>query len=137
MKLKLDLHEIYNRGSDIDQALREIIDEAVRQEGHPGGDHPRQGIGSAEEAGPAVPRHQGDEGHLPPGGEGLRQLRTGVRPLPLEVTGTGSAPGHSRSVVTVFQFRVVASDPRRFSKKVLVSFVARSRSGRGDRPLAR
>ena len=30
MKLKLDLHDIYNRGQDIDRALREIIDEAVR-----------------------------------------------------------------------------------------------------------
>ena len=29
MKLTLDLHEIYNRGHDIDRALREIIDEAV------------------------------------------------------------------------------------------------------------
>ena len=29
MKLKLDLHEIYNRGADIDKALRDIIDEAV------------------------------------------------------------------------------------------------------------
>ena len=29
MKLKLDLHDIYNRGTDIDQALRNIIDEAV------------------------------------------------------------------------------------------------------------
>ena len=29
MKLKLDLHDIYNRGADIDKALREIIDEAV------------------------------------------------------------------------------------------------------------
>lgn len=29
MKLKLDLHDIYNRGSEIDQALRAIIDEAV------------------------------------------------------------------------------------------------------------
>jgi dsDNA-specific endonuclease/ATPase MutS2 len=29
-KLKLDLHDIYNRGSDIDAALRGIIDEAVR-----------------------------------------------------------------------------------------------------------
>jgi dsDNA-specific endonuclease/ATPase MutS2 len=29
MKLKLDLHEIYNRGQDIDRALRSIIDEAV------------------------------------------------------------------------------------------------------------
>jgi DNA-nicking Smr family endonuclease len=29
VKLKLDLHDIYNRGADIDKALREIIDEAV------------------------------------------------------------------------------------------------------------
>jgi DNA-nicking Smr family endonuclease len=29
VKLKLDLHEIYNRGGDIDRALRQIIDEAV------------------------------------------------------------------------------------------------------------
>ncbi len=29
MKLKLDLHDIYNRGADIDKALRQIIDEAV------------------------------------------------------------------------------------------------------------
>jgi dsDNA-specific endonuclease/ATPase MutS2 len=30
VKLKLDLHDIYNRSSDIDAALRGIIDEAVR-----------------------------------------------------------------------------------------------------------
>jgi dsDNA-specific endonuclease/ATPase MutS2 len=30
MKLKLDLHEIYNQGRDIDKALKQIIDEAVR-----------------------------------------------------------------------------------------------------------
>ena len=29
VKLKLDLHDIYNRGGDIDRALRAIIDEAV------------------------------------------------------------------------------------------------------------
>jgi DNA-nicking Smr family endonuclease len=29
VKLKLDLHDIYNRGADIDRALRGIIDEAV------------------------------------------------------------------------------------------------------------
>ncbi len=31
MKLKLDLHDIYNRGTDIDQALRDVIEEAVRK----------------------------------------------------------------------------------------------------------
>jgi DNA-nicking Smr family endonuclease len=29
MKLKLDLHDIYNRGGEIDRALRAILDEAV------------------------------------------------------------------------------------------------------------
>ena len=29
MKLKLGLHEIYNRGGEIDRALRAVIDEAV------------------------------------------------------------------------------------------------------------
>jgi DNA-nicking Smr family endonuclease len=29
VKLKLDLHDIYNRGDEIDRALQSIIDEAV------------------------------------------------------------------------------------------------------------
>jgi len=29
VKLKLDLHDVYNRGGEIDRALRAIIDEAV------------------------------------------------------------------------------------------------------------
>ena len=32
MKLKLDLHDIYNQGADIDRALRAIIDEAVAKQ---------------------------------------------------------------------------------------------------------
>ncbi len=31
MKLKLDLHDIYNRGGDIDRALLAIINEAVQK----------------------------------------------------------------------------------------------------------
>jgi dsDNA-specific endonuclease/ATPase MutS2 len=31
MKLTLDLHNVYNRGQDIDRALRSIMDEAVRK----------------------------------------------------------------------------------------------------------
>ena len=31
VKLKLDLHDIYNRGGDIDRALRAVIDEAVEK----------------------------------------------------------------------------------------------------------
>ena len=30
-KLKLDLHDIFNRGFDIDQALQELIDEATNK----------------------------------------------------------------------------------------------------------
>jgi DNA-nicking Smr family endonuclease len=29
VKLKLDLHEMYNRGAEIDSALRAVIDEAI------------------------------------------------------------------------------------------------------------
>jgi dsDNA-specific endonuclease/ATPase MutS2 len=31
VKLKLDLHDIYNRGGEIDRALRGVIDEAIRK----------------------------------------------------------------------------------------------------------
>jgi DNA-nicking Smr family endonuclease len=31
VKLKLDLHEIYNRGEDIDRALRGVIEEAIEK----------------------------------------------------------------------------------------------------------
>jgi DNA-nicking Smr family endonuclease len=31
VKLKLDLHDIYNRGGEIDRALRDVIDEAVHK----------------------------------------------------------------------------------------------------------
>ncbi|MQA04837.1 MAG: DNA mismatch repair protein MutS [Streptosporangiales bacterium] len=31
MKLKLDLHDIYNRGHEIDRALEQIIDEAIEK----------------------------------------------------------------------------------------------------------
>jgi len=30
VKLTLDLHEVYNRGDDIERALRKVIEEAVR-----------------------------------------------------------------------------------------------------------
>ncbi len=31
MKLKLDLHDLYNRGDEIEEALLAVIDEAVRK----------------------------------------------------------------------------------------------------------
>ena len=30
MKITLDLHDVYNRGEEIERALREVMDEAVR-----------------------------------------------------------------------------------------------------------
>jgi DNA-nicking Smr family endonuclease len=33
-KLKLDLHDIYNRSDEIDRALREVLNEAVRIKAH-------------------------------------------------------------------------------------------------------
>jgi hypothetical protein len=55
VKLKLDLHDMYNRGEDIERALCSIIEEAVAKKGTTRGDHPRQRIGPVEEAGPALP----------------------------------------------------------------------------------
>ena len=31
MKLKLDLHDIFNKGTQIDKALRDVIDEAIQK----------------------------------------------------------------------------------------------------------
>jgi len=31
VKLKLDLHDIFNRGTQIDKALRDVIDEAIQK----------------------------------------------------------------------------------------------------------
>ncbi len=31
MKIKLDLHDIYNRGEELDRALRNVIDEAIEK----------------------------------------------------------------------------------------------------------
>ncbi|HEY8730160.1 MAG TPA: Smr/MutS family protein [Acidothermaceae bacterium] len=32
VQLKLDLHEVYNQGKDVDRALRAVIDEAVAKQ---------------------------------------------------------------------------------------------------------
>ena len=86
-KLKLDLHEIYNRGGEIDRALREVMQEAVQDQGQRGRDHPRQGVRAAEEEGGPLPRDARDAGALPPPGKGQGQLGPGLRLLPLEMSG--------------------------------------------------
>ena len=55
VKLTLDLHDIYNRGGEIEKALQRDLRRGRREEGADDRDHPRQGIGPAEEARAAVP----------------------------------------------------------------------------------
>ena len=55
VKLKLDLHDIFNRSGDIDRALKGIIDEAVAKRATLVEIIPGKGSGAAQEAGPAVP----------------------------------------------------------------------------------
>ena len=86
VKLKLDLHDIYNRGDQIEKALQSIMDEAVAKKAPTRRDHPGQGIGAAEEARAALSRPQGHQGDVSPRREGQGQLRTRLRALPLEVT---------------------------------------------------
>jgi hypothetical protein len=57
MKIKLDLHDIYNRGADIDKALHDIIQEAVD----------RQGIRATQEASLEILGPEGDQSALPSG----------------------------------------------------------------------
>ena len=64
MKLKLDLHDIYNKGGDIDRALRAVIDEAVEKRVRLVEIIPGQGERPAEEAGAAVSGSEGDQGAL-------------------------------------------------------------------------
>ncbi len=85
MKLVLDLHDIYNRGDDIDRALQGVMDEAVAKKAKLVEIIPGKGSGPAEEAGAALPRSQGHQAALPPGGEGLAQFRPHLRALPAEV----------------------------------------------------
>jgi hypothetical protein len=86
VKLTLDLHDIYNQGSEIDRALQRIFDEAVAKKAPVIEIIPRQGQRPAQEARTAVPRAQGHQAAVPPGGEGLQELRPPVCPLPLEIS---------------------------------------------------
>jgi len=66
LKLKLDLHDLYNRGDDIDRALRGVIAGAVENKNKaPLVDIiPGKGSGLLEEARIALPRAEGDQGSL-------------------------------------------------------------------------
>src|SRR5215469_3299980 len=91
-----------------------------RQEGSAGGDHPRKGFRAAEKARAALSRPQGRQAALPPGREGLRQLRPGVRPLPLEVSRArqcGNArPRATRTIPAPAERNSVRTTPRRSAR---------------------
>ena len=89
MKLVLDLHDIYNRHGDIDRALHAIIEEAIAKKAPLVEIIPGKGTGALKKR---VLRH------LPPGREGLEELRPRLRAFPPEIglrpqpIGSTSAP---------------------------------------------
>jgi hypothetical protein len=60
VKLRLDLHDIHNRG-ERSSALRAIIEEAVAKKA-PLVEIIPEGLGTTQEAGPTIPRPHGDQG---------------------------------------------------------------------------
>ena len=89
MKLKLDLHDVYNRGEDIDRALRSIIDEAVEKKAPLVEIIPGKGSGQLKKL--VLRFLDQKEIKTRPRGKGLPQLRKGVHPLPMEVTSLSSS----------------------------------------------
>ena len=55
MKLTLDLHDIYNRGTEIEKALQQKFDEAIAKKAPLLEIIPGKGSGRAEEARVALP----------------------------------------------------------------------------------
>ncbi|HEX3825724.1 MAG TPA: DNA mismatch repair protein MutS [Sporichthyaceae bacterium] len=85
MKLKLDLHEIYNKGGQIDRARRNIIDEAVRTKAPLVESIPRQGVRPTQEARAAVPATAGDQVTYHRVEKDKDNFERGLRALPLEI----------------------------------------------------
>ena len=71
MKFKLDLHDIYNRGGDLDRALRAIINEAVTRKAPLVEIIPGKGSGALKKTCAALLGAERDQVFVPPGGEGL------------------------------------------------------------------
>ena len=102
MKLKLDLHDIYNKGHDIERALQGVIDEAVAKRATLVEIIPGKGSGQLKKRVLRFLDQKEVKARLPEGREGLQELRPGLRPLPLEVNGPGraGAAGHPAAPVT-------------------------------------
>ena len=96
MKLKLDLHEIFNHGQDIDRALRDIIDEAIAKKATLVEIIPGKGSGALKKHVLKFLDQKEIKAHVPPGGEGLQELRPAVRALQALITRAGSGPGRAR-----------------------------------------
>ena len=128
VKLKLDLHDIYNRGEPIDRALQSIIDQAVAKKAPLVEIILGKGSGQLK-ACPSVPRPQGHQGSLPPRREGLRQLRPDLRPLPLEVTYIRSCRASRRSAWSTAHSRVRRWIwPARFDRKHRLTYSSERRA---------
>ena len=88
MKLKLDLHDIYNSGAEIEKALKQMFDEAVAKKaplieiipGKGSGQLKKHVLRFLEQEPSSCPNTSAD-------GEGLQELRPHLRPLPLEIAG--------------------------------------------------
>jgi hypothetical protein len=115
MKLKLDLHDIYNRGADIDRAVRAIIDETAAKHAPLVEIIPGKGSGQLKKRVLRFLDKKETKGPVSPGGEGLRQLRPDLRPLPVERTGqlaTGRVS--ARPLDPVLTVTTVDVNPPRF-----------------------
>ncbi len=86
MKLKLDLHDIYNRGQDIDRALRDIMDEADAKKAPLVEIIPGKGSGQLKKHVMRFLEQKEIKAQVPPGREGLQELRPCVHPLQVEIT---------------------------------------------------
>ena len=108
MKLTLDLHDIYNRGTEIEKALQQKFDEAVAKKAPLLEIIPGKGSGQLKKH---VLRflERKDIAAEPPGGEALQELRPLVRALqmvseraPIEsampTLGNCDSPNHLRRV---------------------------------------
>ena len=85
MKLKLDLHEIYNRGEDIDRALRSVIEEAIEKRVRLVEIIPGKGSGQLKKRVLRFLDQKDIKALYDRVGKDSHKFRASVRPLPTEV----------------------------------------------------
>ncbi len=77
VKLKLDLHDIYNRDDDLERALHAIMEEAKAKKAPLVEIIPGKGSGQLKKRS-SFPQAQGHQAAVSLRGKGRRQLRAGV-----------------------------------------------------------